>query len=78
MLILAKLKLSEKKGVFSEGSAVIPGLAGAGWSDWQTPHLLWLSFGGVAVLSDEQIPWSMLVEQYLQAKAALEGLKNEF
>lgn len=36
----SKTQTSEKKGVFSEGSAVIPGLAGADWNDWQMPHLL--------------------------------------
>lgn len=72
-----KTQTSEKKGVFSEGSVLIPELAGVDWSKWQPPHLLWLSHGGAAVLNDEEMPWSMLVEQYLQAKAALEGLKNK-
>lgn len=51
-----KTQTSEKNGVFSEGSDLIPGLTGVDWSNWQTPHLLWLSRGDVAVLNDEQIP----------------------
>lgn len=35
-----KTQTSEKKGVFSEGSVLIPELAGVDWSKWQPPHLL--------------------------------------
>lgn len=40
---LGKTQTSEKKGVFPQGSALVPEQAGVDWGDWQTPSLTVLS-----------------------------------